>query len=78
MCIVDLRLPAQFPTAPVLLLVHDLLSGTSNPLETLASPAFFVPGWSAERMARECFLQLCEDIVSVAFGGADQDSKAPY
>jgi len=81
--IVDLRIPSQFPTAPILLLVHDLLSGSSYPLEnksTISSPSFFSSSWSAERKAREFFLALCEEIESMAFGGGggsegDQSSK---
>ena len=70
--IVDLRIPALFPSAPILLQIHDLLSGSSYPLEnksTLSNAAFLASEWTPERMAREYFLQLCAEIESMAFGG---------
>lgn len=71
--IVDLRIPAQFPSSPILLLIHDLLSGSSYPLENksaggISTATFFSQEWTPERMAREYFLQLCAEIESMAFG----------
>ena len=77
--IVDLRISGNFPTSPILLMVHDLLSGTSYPLEskrTISSTSFFSSSWTAERMAREYFLALCEEVETMAFGAEDNKKNA--
>lgn len=82
LCIVDLRLPVTFPSSPIIVLIHDALSGASYPLESslagkrgrappvssASSASFFAPGWPPERMAREYFWTLCDEIQSMAFG----------
>jgi hypothetical protein len=79
--IVDLRIPPHFPSAPILLLMHDLLSGASYPLEnknTISSSTFFSAEWTGERMAREYFVCLCAEIEAMAFGangGANKNNS---
>jgi hypothetical protein len=66
LCTVEIRLSDGFPISAPLLVVNDIQNSGSYPLENISLK--INNSWSCERMAREYFIHICQQIYLISFG----------